>query len=893
MKKPWRLVYFFLFLLSFSIFIQICFMPHSRLANGANQFSRTYQEEASKDIPTVVKDHPRIFLRRTPWGSGPSLEEIKMAVGQEPWKSWLKSKPSGRPAEAWALRYLLTGNESLVPPIIEYMKTVKYWPGILASVATCYDWVYHSPTFSSQDKKSIANRIVEMAEKAIVMGEEYNDMWSHFGYRPPVDIAFAGLVLYGHKSEAEKYIRYGGGYIKKNFFLGWEKTGGSYQGGWVYYSQGAQALVEFVAAWSSATNENLYQEIALKQDNWLLNHMYYLIYTTYPDKTLVDTAGFSYTPSLVGIKSVLIIAAAYKNKDGARYLRWVGGDLTSWHYDCWPYLFFTPELRNLSVEPYKMSLAKIWGRHGAGYVQMRSGWGDRDTVIEFKCGDYFWSHQSQNQNAFTIYRGGRLAIQSGIYDSYWGNHMQFYYRPSVSSNSVLVVQPGEGTWIPPKVGERYGIRNENGYIPEWGGQRVCYVFPELGSAETCFTLQKYLYRKNNEHHFETGDIKAFETTDRYTYVCGDGTMAYNNSVFSYPGNRPKIDLFTRQLVFIDKKYLIIFDRVNSLSPEYEKRWLLHSIGQPQFGERPAQVEYPEHREIYKAGLVRIDHKGGTLYCQTLFPEDYLIRKVGGSATVTPAKADPGNKGNAVLKTIIQGKYERVSSTIASDSAQKEDWVIEFIDQEHFKIKGSATWEDGTGSTKDKVFISNSQSIFILKENWEGTSVKGDRFYFSVTSPSYRFWVNGKNQSPSLKAFYTVIRDGSNIDPGNWRIEVFPKKKEKFNTFLHLLYPCDRDTPNPPLAEGVVTSDNIMKGISIDNWMVFFGHKGYINQKTEYLVQNKDETANLLLDLKAEKAYMLNIIKEGSEFSKQKVVASKGGTLFFTTIGPCRVKLEPL
>jgi hypothetical protein len=267
--------------------------------------------------------------------------------------------------------------------------------------------------------------------------------------------------------------------------------------------------------------------------------------------------------------------------------------------------------------------------------------------------------------------------------------------------------------------------------------------------------------------------------------------------------------------------------------------------------------------------------------------------VGGSATVTPARGDPASKGNVHLKTEIKGKYERISLTIASDSAQKEDWVIEFIDQEHFKIKGSATGEDGTGSIKDKVFISNSQSIFILKENWEGTPVKGDRFYFSVTSPSHRFWVNGKNQSPSLKAFYAVIRDGSNIDPGNWRIEVFPKKKERFSTFLHLLYPCDRDTSNPSLAEGVVTSDNIMKGISIDNWMVFFGHNGYVNQETEYLVQNKDKTANLLVDMKPEKAYTIKIIKSSSESSQQKLFASQEGTLFFTTHGPCRVQIEPL
>ena len=111
-------------------------------------------------------------------------------------------------------------------------------------------------------------------------------------------------------------------------------------------------------------------------------------------------------------------------------------------------------------------------------------------------------------------------------------------------------------------------------------------------------------------------------------------------------------------------------------------------------------------------------------------------------------------------------------------------------------------------------------------------------------------------------------------------------------FLHLLYPCDRDTPNPPLAEGVVTSDNMMKGVSVDNWMVFFGNKGIINQKTEYVIRNKGETINLLLDMKPEKPYMINI--QGSSGSKkQKIIASKEGTIFFTSSGLCRVEITPL
>jgi hypothetical protein len=644
--------------------------------------------------------------------------------------------------------------------------------------------------------------------------------------------------------------------------------------------------------WSSATSEDLFEVIEKKQGDWVRNHLYYLIYTMYPDHTPVETCGFNYAPDQRGgTNTLLLLTGAYKDLNGLRNLNW--RNEWGWRLGIDQFLYISPELKKKEITQYDLPLTKLWGREGLGYVQMRSGWGEGDTIIEFKCGDYFWSHQFQNQNSFTIYRKGRLGIQSGLYEAYYRNHMQFYYRPTISSNSILVVQPGEVSWIPPKVANENRIPNTDGYTAEWGGQRPCYMMPEYGSAETCFTFDKYLYRKDHEHHFETGDIKAFETTDRYSYVYGDATMAYNNPTFSYPGNKPKLGLFTRQLVFIDKKYLVIFDRVNSLSPDYEKTWLLHSIGQPQFGEKPVQVEYPKHREIYKAGLVRIDNKGGTLFCQTMFPEDYLIRKVGGSATVTPAKADPGNKGNATLRTTIQGKYERVSPTIASDSAQKEDWIIEFIDQEHFKIKGSITGEDGTGSRKDPMFISNSQSIFIPKENWEGTPVKGDKFYFSITDASHRFWVNGKNQIPSLKFFIDMVKTGSHIDPGSWRIEVFPKKKQKFDTFLHLLYPCDRDTANPPLAEGVMTSDNIMKGLSVDNWIVLFGNKGAADRDVKYDVKNKSNTKNLLLDMKPEKPYMVNIIKGASESYKQKVVASKEGTLFFTAAGPCRVEIAPL
>ncbi|MBM4137382.1 MAG: hypothetical protein FJ241_11200 [Nitrospira sp.] len=893
----------FLKKLTFSIIITLIFLTGIFCSTGSQttaKFSSTYEQEtlSENQIPAIVSTHPRLFLREKPWKHGPSLYELRIYAHEEPFKSYLKGNHwNPKPGKEWAFRYLLTGDETLIPPIVASMKKDEgYWPGNLVDLAILYDWLFNSPNFSSSDKKAIEDKMIRWTKKAIEMGQEYSDMWSHFGYRPPVDIAAAGLALYGHREEAKKYIAMAGGYMRKNMFPGWTLNDGAWQGGWAYYGQGVANLFRFIAMWSSATSENLFEIIEKEQGGWVRNHLDYLIYTMYPDKTPVESTGFNYAPDQRGGTNILLLLiGAYKDVNGAKNLQW--RNEWGWRLGIDQFLFLSPEDRKKDIHEYDLPLTKLWGRKGLGYVQMRSGWGDGDTIIEFKCGDYFWSHQFHNQNSFTIYHKGRLAIQSGIYSGeYFGPYMLNYYRPTISSNTILVIQPEEKTWVPLRAAKRGNIKTDNGYFNEYGGQRSCYQIPKYESAETCFTFDEYLYRKNNEHHFETGDIKAFEVTDRYSYVYGDATMAYNNPVFNYPGNKPKIDLFTRQLVFIDKKYLIIFDRVNALNAKYEKKWLLHSIGEPQFEEKPVEVEYPWHREVYKSGMVRIDNKGGTLYFQTLFQEDYLIRKVGGSATVSPVKHDPSNKGNAVLRTTIHGKYERISPSIASDSAQKEDWVIEFVDAEHFKIKGSLTGEDGIGSyktQKDRIFISNSQSIFIPIENWDGTPQKGDRFYFSVTSPSHRFWVNGKNYFPPVRSLIRIFQDGSHIDPGNWRIEVFPKKKEKFNTFLHLLYPCDRDTAKPPIAEGMITTDNIMKGLSIDNWVVLFRDRGTVDKKVEYSVKNKAKTTNLLLDVKPEKSYLITVIKGSRESNKQKLTASKEGTLSFTTSGPCHVEITPL
>ena len=861
------------------------------------QFASRYVQESlsEKEFPSIHIAHPRLLLRAKPWNNGPSIDGLKAHAATEPLKSYLKNRPwDPKPGKEWAFRYLLNGDESLVQPIVDSMKKEEaYWDGYLYNLSVLYDWLYNSPSFKTSDREIVEEKMVRWAKSAMASGEEYSDMWSHFGYRAPLDLAAAGLALYGHRKEAKEFVAAAGGYMKKNMFKGWALNDGAWQGGWAYYGQGAANLFRFIAIWSSATTENLFEVIAREQGNWIRSHLDYLIYTMYPDKTPVDSTGFNYAPDQRGGSNILLMLAnAYSDENGARNFEWRRE--RGWQMGIDQFLYDNPIFRSIENQAYTLPLSRLWGRNGIGYLQMRSGWTADDTIIEFKCGDYFWSHQFQNQNSFTIYHKGRLAIQSGAYvDDYYGQHTLNYYRPSIGSNTVLIIDPDERTWIPQKLQDRTGMKLENGYFSEYGGQRSCYQYPGVGSAETCFTFDKYLARKKSPPNFETGDIRAYETTDEYVYIYGDATMAYNNPVFTYAGNKPKIDQFTRQLAFLGGKYILIFDRVNSLNPSFEKKWLLHSIGEPQIDGKVLRSEDPYHDEVYEAGKVRIQNGDGALYVQTLFSKDYVVRKAGGSAVVSDARPGSSNLGTATLSTSVKGTYSRISSSIATDAARQEEWTIEFTDSEHFTVRGSRTGIDGGGTTKG-TFFSTSQSLFIPKENWQGVAARGDKFTFAVTSASQRFKVGDNNPYPPPKGLLQIFRDGSHINPGNWRIEVMPRNKERFDTFMHFLYPCDSGEGEIPVTKEMITEDGTMRGVAVADWLVLFGTRGEIRTRISYSLPNTRQVRrHLLTDMVPGMKYSISAFAADELRTKASREASPEGTIMLSLPSVTRVVVEPI
>lgn len=194
----------------------------------------------------------------------------------------------------------------------------------------------------------------------------------------------------------------------------------------------------------------------------------------------------------------------------------------------------------------------------------------------------------------------------------------------------------------------------HGDHPKYGGQRL-----NRGSCNT-FTFAEYLARKpaipseirsgKALHHWETGDITAFDHASDYawSYVCGDATQAYNTPQRTYAlasgrTNRPKTGLCTRSLVFLDGTDLIVFDRVNALDSTFRKAWLLHSQARSEVNGRMVKAEVPGRLEDFDGDTTIVtwgdsrlpppdakDPHQGRLWVRTYLPQDRIIRRIGGT-----------------------------------------------------------------------------------------------------------------------------------------------------------------------------------------------------------------------------------------------------------------------
>ncbi|MBN1675076.1 MAG: heparinase II/III family protein, partial [Kiritimatiellae bacterium] len=256
-------------------------------------------------------------------------------------------------------------------------------------------------------------------------------------------------------------------------------------------------------------------------------------------------------------KYMSLLASRYRNPHAQWYVNHRTDPIT-WSGDSWyDILWYDPAVPETPPDDLPLS------RHfqGAGLVVIRSGWYEPDaTVVTFQCGDFFGGHDHYDQNSFTIYRKGHLALDSGGYDSWYTRHWLNYYSRTVAHNTITVFDPAEDC-----TANFGGGANDGGQI---------FLYTRDGKGNHPRTMRQAL----RDPQYDTGDILVFDTARDYVRVLGNATRAYSPH---------KLGSFTRELVFLRPKLktntptIVLFDRVQATRPEYAKKWMLHTENKPE------------------------------------------------------------------------------------------------------------------------------------------------------------------------------------------------------------------------------------------------------------------------------------------------------------------------
>jgi hypothetical protein len=212
-----------------------------------------------------------------------------------------------------------------------------------------------------------------------------------------------------------------------------------------------------------------------------------------------------------------------------------------------------------SPSALNLPLTKLF--RGLGWLVMRTGWEDTgDSVITFTAAPYTRkpSYANHDHGGFTVDRNGPLVINAGA-----GIHHAFQENTR-AHNTLMFTNPAEPV---------------NSWPEYWdmGGQRLLFGIP-AGISELVKGSQ-----------WDIGGIKRSDLDNNtaahdYDYAYADVTRAYNGPLNSDSYNTKKVQLFSRQFVYFRRPSgsgsdrIIVFDRTETVSTQFEKRWQLHPAG---------------------------------------------------------------------------------------------------------------------------------------------------------------------------------------------------------------------------------------------------------------------------------------------------------------------------
>ena len=311
----------------------------------------------------------------------------------------------------------------------------------------------------------------------------------------------------------------------------------------------------------------------------------------------------------------------------------------------------------------KQATEKANARHfrPGGMIFMRSGSDKNATHALFVAGCNVSAHNTRgDENHFTIFKNGYLAIDSGYRCDAWPGSLK-YSTSSQAHNTMLIHDPSERFEGDKANCETMMIVNK-------------HIWKDAES-QALYKLQRPHYADADGGQCESmgGKCGAFFTGDYYSYALGDATAVYSAK---------KCREFTRQFVHIQPDVFVVFDRVESTNPTFKKEWLLHFLEEPVVNGNVTTA--------------KVSDEGGILRCTTLLPVNGVITKIGG-----PGKEFMGTNVNWTIRKKELAKVQyggKWRINLSPAKASERDYFLNVIDVGANPVKDIRLSEDDNTAT---------------------------------------------------------------------------------------------------------------------------------------------------------------------------------------------------
>jgi hypothetical protein len=556
---------------------------------------------------TAVR-RPRLLLADTDPFTGLPLLKLRYAAGRRPPEDM----------EGWALSWLLTGKDEFAERALTEMrakhldsagKASRSWIDY-ARWSLAFDWLFSCHGFDSTLKDRVAGELSRAVTRMLAtpdFADPSQMSYHNYALRDLAFAAFPAAAVADYPSCAEP-CRAWREKISASLDNVLDITEvvspeGSYHESMDYMRITWASMVMLAELQRTMTGVDPAQQFSVFR-NVGATYLYKLL----PDGT-PSREGDNEYPVLDNRDTALLGYAVNRFKDPycAWLLRASGFVGKDWVVPVLEFLWDDPEVapRNPALAA-QHELPRERFFPGVGHLVMRNGWTPESTWIEFDCGPYLAKHQHLDQNQFTIYHRGHLAIDSGAdYTDTESPHYLNYYRRTVAHNSMLVYDPGESFFWSDNV---WTAVND-------GGQR-------MDSARYWNTIRSPEDWNRTRDLWDLGTMRVLDhVPGQYQYALGDASRAYSEK---------KLRTFTRELLYLPgRNLLFVFDRVVSTKPEFHKAWLLHGVNAPSIDQGSGGA-VAGAQQFRNAKTFRFSDGQGELLAHCLLPKERVLTRRGGN-----------------------------------------------------------------------------------------------------------------------------------------------------------------------------------------------------------------------------------------------------------------------